>query len=124
MQKAIENIQPILHVKDMKASIDYYEQVLGFKKAEWGDTFTAVGRDDWGIYLCEGAQGQPGTWVWIGVYDVDALYQEFKEKGAKIVLPPTNYPHALEMRIEDPDGHVLRFGSGRREDKPFERMEL
>jgi len=55
-KKAIENIQPILYVKNMKASIDYYEKVLGFEKAEWGDTFTAVGRDDWGIYLCEGAQ--------------------------------------------------------------------
>ena len=31
---------------------------------------------------------------------------------AKIILPPTNYPHALGMRVEDPDGHVLRFGSG------------
>ena len=121
-EKAIENVTPILCVKDMKTSIEYYEKVLGFKKAEWGDTFTSVGRDGLGFYLSEGSQGQLGTWVWVGVHDVDALFEEFKEKGAKIVLPPTNYPHALEMRVEDPDGHVLRFGSGPREGEPFEQM--
>ena len=94
----------------------------GYGRVRWGDTFTSVGRDGYGFYLCEGAQGRPGTWAWVGVYDVNLLYEEFREKGAKIILPPTNYPHALEMHVEDPDGHVLRFGSGPLEDEPFEQM--
>ena len=121
--RAIDNIQPILCVKDMEASVAYCENVLGFKKAGWGDTCTYVSKDGWGVYLCEGAQGMPGTWVWVGVYDVDTLFEQFRQKGAKIVLPPTNYPHALEIRVEDSDGHVLRFGSGPRENEPFEAME-
>ena len=122
--QVIENTVPILCVRDIKTSVKYYEQILGFKEADWGDTFTSVGRDGNGFYLCEGAQGCPGTWAWVGVHDVYVLYEEFREKGAKIVLPPTNYPHALEMRVEDPDGHVLRFGSGPLEDEPFEQMQF
>jgi hypothetical protein len=26
-------------------------------------------------------------------------------------MPPTNFPWALEMHVEDPDGNVLRLGS-------------
>jgi catechol 2,3-dioxygenase-like lactoylglutathione lyase family enzyme len=29
---------------------------------------------------------------------------------------PTRYPWAYEMRVQDPDGHVLRFGSEPRPD--------
>jgi predicted enzyme related to lactoylglutathione lyase len=115
----IENTVPILSVRDMAASLEYYEKVLGFTRAPWGDTFTSVGRDGWGIYLAEGAQGGPGTWVWIGVHDVTRLHAEFVESGANIILPPTNYPHALEMRVKDMDEHILRFGSGPLEDQPY-----
>jgi hypothetical protein len=78
-----------------------------------------VNRDTAGIYLCKGGQGQPGTWVWIGVDDVDVLYQEYLTSGAKIRLQPNNYPWAYEMHVEDPDGHVLRFGAEPKKDKPF-----
>ena len=63
-----ENAAPILRVSDMATSVRYYVDVLGFRNADWGDNdFTSVNRDDAGIYLCRGAQGQPGTWAWIGV---------------------------------------------------------
>ena len=118
----IENIVPILYVKDVRVSVEWYEKMLGLEEEDWGDRFTSVGRDNWGMYLCEGAQGQPGTWIWIGVSDVEPLYENLKAKGAKIVLPPTNFGHALEIRVEDPDGHVLRFGSGPRDDLPIVDM--
>ena len=91
-----ERADPILRVADMARSLRYYVEVLGFTNAEWGgDDFTCVSRDNASIYLCEGGQGQPGTWVWIGVEDVAEL----------------TFPWAFEMKVEDPDGHVLRFGS-------------
>ena len=114
----IENIVPILNVRDARVSVEWYETMLGFEEAEWGGRFTSVGRGGWGMYLCEGGQGQPATWIWIGVSDVEPLYEELLAKGAKVILPPTNFGHALEMRVEDPDGHVLRFGSGPLADEP------
>src|SRR6516225_2093578 len=115
-----EGSSPILRVTNMAASVRYYVNVLGFQNAAWGnDDFTSVNRDRAGIYLCRGGQGQPGTWVWIGVEDVEALYEEYKATGAKIRHPPENYPWAYEMKVEDPDGHVLRFGSEPRADLPI-----
>jgi hypothetical protein len=49
--------------------------------------------------------------MWIGVDNVRGLHEELRAKGVAIRLAPTNYPWALEMQIEDPDGNVLRFGS-------------
>ena len=67
-----ECANPILNVADMARSVRYYVDVLGFSHAEWaGDDFTCVTRDNAAIYLSEGDQGQPGTWVWIGVGDVE-----------------------------------------------------
>jgi uncharacterized glyoxalase superfamily protein PhnB len=107
-----ECANPILSVEDMARSLEYYVEVLGFINAEWGsDEFTCLTRDGAGIYLCQGDQGHPGTWVWIGVGDVEVLHEEYMAKGAMILHPPENYSWACEMKVRDPDGHVLRFGS-------------
>jgi uncharacterized glyoxalase superfamily protein PhnB len=116
-----ENAEPILSVSDMTRSLRYYIDVLGFENADWGSKdFTRVSRDSAGIYLSEGDQGRAGTWVWVGVEDAGALYEEYAKSGATIRHEPKNYPWAYEMKVEDPDGHILRFGSEPREDIPFE----
>jgi len=110
----VECIIPILRVNSVAASIRFYVDVLGFK-VDWGgdqgSTFTLVSRDGRAIMLAEGEQGHPGTWLWIGVEDIEPLFAEYSAKGVNIRERPTNYPWAYEMKIEDPDGHVLRFGS-------------
>ena len=116
-----EHAEPILRVSDMAATVRYYTEVLGFANAEWGNEhFTCVARDGASIYLCRGSQGQPGTWAWVGVEDVGALYQEFIQSGARVRHPPRNYPWALEIHVEDPDGHILRFGSEPFCDRPYD----
>lgn len=119
-----ENADPILYVSNLQAAIHYYVDVLGFTNADWAyEDFTCVTRDNAGIYLCQGAQGRPGAWVWVGVSDAQALYDELKEKGARIHYPPRNYPWALEMHVQDLDGNVLRMGSDPLEDKPYEMWQ-
>jgi len=115
-----EGITPILRAENLAASLDYYVKVLGFK-VNWHEPniMAGISRDRCAIMICEGDQGNPGTWVWIGVEDVEALFEEYKSKGAKIRHPPTNYSWAYEMQIEDPDRHVLRFGSEPKTDQPF-----
>ncbi len=104
--------QPILRVENMQASLRFYVDALGFENVSWGtDDFTSVSRDQAAIYLCRGDQGRGGAWVWIGVEDAEKLHQELLARGVTIRLPPTNYPWALEMQVEDPDGNVLRLGS-------------
>lgn len=39
------------------------------------------------------------------------LRAELDARGVAIRMPSKNYPWALEMQLEDPDGNVIRFGS-------------
>ena len=107
-----EGVTPILRVGNLAASIEYYVRVLGFK-VDWQyeDIIASVSHDSCHIFLCEGDQGNPGSWVWIGVGDAEALFEEYKSTGAKIRNLPGNFPWAYEMQIEDLDGNVLRMGS-------------
>jgi catechol 2,3-dioxygenase-like lactoylglutathione lyase family enzyme len=108
----VETIDPILRVENMRRSVRYYVDVLGFREADWGtDDFSHVGRDGRGIYLCRGGQGRGGAWVWVGVEDARALYRVYRDRGAVIRGEPANHAWALEFQVEDPDGNVLRFGS-------------
>ena len=120
----VENVTPILYVKDMAQSLSFYVDILGFKNAEWGnDSFTSINRDNTGLYLCKGGQGLPGTWVWIGFDgDIFALHQGLKVNGVTIKLPPTNFPWAYEMHIEDPNGHILRLGTDPDDKAPIEEI--
>src|SRR5205814_106791 len=103
----VECIVPILSVKRLPASISFYVEMLGFKVDWQTATFASVSRDQRAIMLCEGEQGHAGTWIWMGVGDVDVLFNDLTAKGATIRQKPTNFSWAYEMRIEDPDGHVL-----------------
>jgi predicted enzyme related to lactoylglutathione lyase len=107
-----ECADPVLRVEDMKRSLHFYVDQLGFRNAPWGNNdFTNIQRDKAGIYLCRGDQGLGKAWVWVGVADCRKLHEEYTARGVTILMPPTNYSWALEMRVEDPDGNVLRLGS-------------
>jgi predicted lactoylglutathione lyase/uncharacterized damage-inducible protein DinB len=122
---SLEGAVPILRVRDLASSVDYYLRMLGFR-LDWSHekTMASVSRDRVSLMLCQGDQGNPRTWVWIGVEDAAALHDELRAKGATVRLPPTNYPWAYEMHVEDPDGHVLRMGSEPREDLPVSEWVL
>ena len=109
-QKQIENIIPILFAKDMDASAKYYVDVLGFDKGWQSENFAMVSRDEFRIYLST-SQGKPGSYLWVGVQDVDVFHQEYKKSGAEIIQPPKDMGHALEMHVRDPSGNIVRFGS-------------
>jgi catechol 2,3-dioxygenase-like lactoylglutathione lyase family enzyme len=114
-----EGGNPIFRVRSLPASLDYYVRVLGFKLDFETPGFASVSRGRFHLFLCEGDQGNPGSWVWIGVSDADALFEEYRASGANIRHPPTNYSWAFEMQVEDLDGNVLRLGSEPKPDQLF-----
>jgi catechol 2,3-dioxygenase-like lactoylglutathione lyase family enzyme len=122
----IECLNPILNVKDISASTRFYVDLLGFKEVDWGnDNFTCVTLDKTAIYLCKAGQGQPGTWIWMGIDgDLYELHRAFRQANACIRMPPTNFSWALEMQIEDPDGHILRIGTDPDVSKPYEDLKV
>jgi len=113
-----EGVTPILRVQTLSASIEYYVQKLGFKLDWYGPWFGSISRGQCHIFLSEGDQGQSGSWVWIGVEDADALFEEYRSAGAKVRHAPTNYTWAYEMQVEDLDGNILRLGSDPKSDQP------
>jgi catechol 2,3-dioxygenase-like lactoylglutathione lyase family enzyme len=107
-----EHSTPILRVESMEAALAFYVGKLGFENAEWGgDDFTHLSRDGAGIYLSLGDQGLGKAWIWIGVEDVRRLAEELQTAGIPLRMGPQNFPWALEIQVEDPDGNVIRFGS-------------
>ncbi len=81
--------------------------------------FASVSRGEATLFLCEGDQGHPGSWVYIGVADCAALWEEFRLTGARLRQEPANHPWAREIQIEDLDGNILRFGSDPIEGEPY-----
>jgi catechol 2,3-dioxygenase-like lactoylglutathione lyase family enzyme len=84
MTAKLECINPILLVSDMNASLNYYEKVLGFKRADWvmdDSPFALVLRDGFGIYLSEDSEKHQRTWVWVGAEDIEPIYEEYKASG-------------------------------------------
>lgn len=117
-------ITPVLWVHDMPTSLDYYEQLLGFEILwTWSEeqafeepahpTFCCVKRGEYSLFLCEQGQGNPGTWICLNVNtgaELEQLYSEYQESGAKIVQPPTDEPWGMrEMIVQDPDGNTFRM---------------
>jgi uncharacterized glyoxalase superfamily protein PhnB len=111
---------PIFRVANLATSLDYYTRILGFEIPWQMPWYASVRRGTCSLMLCEGGQGNPGTWIWAPVSDVEALYEEWKLSGANILQGPTNFPWgSREIQILDPDNHRLRFAADLKEGEPM-----
>jgi len=104
-------------VKDALQSVEHYHDVLGFRtEFTYGEpTFYAgVERDAVVIHLqaADRTKRLPGHGaVNVFVTDVDALFQELKSRGARILREPKDYPYGMrDFDINDLDGNQLCFG--------------
>lgn len=117
---------PILNVANVAASLDYYCQALGFTQDWcWADpvrfgggappTIAQVHRGRFTLMLAQQEQGGSGMWMYLDLEtlpDLEKLYQEYQQAGARIVEPPGDRPWGRrEMRVQDPDGHTFRIGA-------------
>ena len=120
--RLVECTIPILPVRNLPESVRYYTQTLGFI-SDWGgapgDQFASVSRDGCSIMLAAQSTDFAPAWVWIGL-DSDRLFDEFRERGVRVVQEPRNFSWAWEMKFADPDGNVLWLGTEPRGDRPCE----
>ena len=106
----------------MPASLRFYQEVLGFK-LDWGGDgdmvhIASVSRDGHAIMLQCRKPFYPGC-IWIGGTPLVPLWNRIQSSAIPIVLPPTNQPWGLEMKILDPDANVLWFGTEPLDNVPF-----
>ena len=126
---AIGSISPFFIVRDVSATIAFYESRLGFetsfRQPDNKPFFAIVERDGAMIFIKSGeAAPQPNAtrdpeirWdAYCYTQDPDMLAAEFAERGATFSSPLKNTTDGLRgFEIADPDGYVLFFG------RPHER---
>ena len=115
---------PILLVKDVVASANYYRDKLGFNYEQmWGEPpcFCILDRDGFHLMLSQvedASQIVPhykivdNMWnVYFWVNDVNTLYEEVKAAGAIIDYELADQPYGCrEFGIQDLDGYDIAFG--------------
>lgn len=122
--KQIQAVAPVLLVRNVVASANYFRDKLGFSYDRfWGEPpdFCMVERDEQTVMLSQApahAKLVP-HWHVVGqmwnayfwVKDVDALYAEYKKSGATIDYELGLKPYGVrEFGVQDLDGHDIAFG--------------
>ncbi|MEE8289020.1 MAG: serine hydrolase [Nitrosomonadaceae bacterium] len=115
---------PILLVKDVVTSANYYRDKVGFNYDRfWGEPpgFCILDRDGFHLMLKQvedekfivphhkAAKGMWNIYFWVD--DADKLYKELKSLGAKIDYELCDQPYGCrEFGIQDLDGYDIAFG--------------
>ncbi len=108
----------MLPVADLRRSIRFYTDMLGFKSDWTGEVVGSVSRDGHAIMLSQVLPGTVRNWVWIGLHDA-TVFDEWRVRGVKVRQEPQNHAWAYEMKFEDLDGNVLWLGTETRSDLPL-----
>ena len=109
----------LLYVTDAPTSARFYTRLLGQEPVEASPTFamfvlpSGLGLGLWGRAGVEPAPAAAGGGCDIGFKVdaagmVDATHADWRDKGAAIVLAPTNLDFGRTFVATDPDGHRLR----------------
>jgi catechol 2,3-dioxygenase-like lactoylglutathione lyase family enzyme len=110
----------VLAVRDLKASTQFYMDVLGFRRdfGDGSDGWSFLSRDSFKVRLGECPDQKPASelgdhsyFVYLMVEGLDQLHQELSARGAPVISEPENQPWGVrEFSIRTPDGHRIRFG--------------
>ena len=107
----------IVPVRDVGKSVAYYRDVLGFHvEFQYGEptSYAGLERGSALIHLQAAAdtRRQPGqAALYIFVTEVDALHDELRSRGARVVVEPKTYDYGMrDFAVRDLDGNQLTFG--------------
>jgi catechol 2,3-dioxygenase-like lactoylglutathione lyase family enzyme len=114
-------VNPFLPVKDLRATLNFYRDVLGFYE-EWtfGDFDGGIRRDEMRAIFRYDPEytiviNNEQYWfelIWF-VDNVDEIYREYKEKKIEVLTSPENKPWGIrEFSIKDINGYLIRISAG------------
>lgn len=98
-------------VEDLDRTARFYES-LGFRTGKLeADTLTVYVNWFWVEFRAQDGGGptsrDAGSFLYLGVEDVDGCYQELLDKGIEPAGEPTTSMGRREFTINDPDGYQL-----------------
>lgn len=110
---------PEIPVSNVANAAEYYVHALGFH-LDWHNNQDGIGgisQGDCRMFLTNApfrqdyGNGAP-VMIWLNLsskHEVDELYHQWRDAGAKILAEPEDKPwHLREFRVADPDGNQLR----------------
>ena len=122
------HISPMLAVGNMKRTIKFYENSLGFKMGmtfphEDNPEYADLSKDGMVLMFISaeniGIKREEKLGVGVNIYmqidgDIDKYYNELKDKGVRIVVDIKDEPYGIrDFSIEDIDGYKLTFNKAR-----------
>lgn len=117
------SLQASLTVKDLEASVDWYERMVGFmvqNRYEYegevravsllaGDVRILLNKDD-GKRGWDRVKGEGFSLNFTTMQDVDPIASRIKERGGTLDSEPADMPWGVRsFRVRDPDGYRLAF---------------
>jgi catechol 2,3-dioxygenase-like lactoylglutathione lyase family enzyme len=108
----IKSTVPVLASLNLKETLDFYTNQLGFKIRGQFEDYAILSRDDAEIHFwkCEDRHISENTSCYVRASDIQTLYEEFKKRGL-ILREPVIQPWGMkELYVIDPHGNLLKFG--------------
>jgi len=128
MPLRVEGLTPLLEVFDMRRSVGFYRDVLGFEVVQVAEP---DGHLNWAMLRLGGAvlmlngryeddrrppapdaaraAGHADTELFFGYVDVDAAYAQVKGRGWAVEPPVTTHYGMRQVWLSDPDGFRICF---------------
>lgn len=110
-----------LPVKNLRQTLDYYRDVLGFyDEWVWEDKDGGIRRDELRLLFVENPEHVAAinnkinrlNLVWF-VDNIEEIYKEFKNRPVEMVSDLKNYPYQLkEFAFIDINGYYIRIAEG------------
>ncbi|HKD09505.1 MAG TPA: VOC family protein [Bryobacteraceae bacterium] len=114
MAATIVRVAPEVPVRDLRQSIEYYEQKLGFEPVmELPDgEYAIVERDGIAIHLFQDA-GHVSVGLHLFTGELEELHQELVSRGAQVTQEIERKPWGnRDFRVRDLSGNELKFTEG------------
>lgn len=122
-EKFFDHTVPFLPVRDLKDTVAYYRDKLGFSgEWFWEDTDAGIERDDMHLLFSRNpkfieainaAGGDRGFELMWFVENVDDVYAEYKTNGVEIVGELADEPWGVrEFAFKDVNGYYIRVAEG------------
>ena len=112
-------MSPLLLVADIKRSIEFYTNELGFEvDFRYEDFYAGIIKDGYSIHLKQSGyslverknkKNNEDLNIIFSVNGIEDLYEELSHKPVEFVQSLRNMPYGKEFYIADPDGNLIGF---------------
>lgn len=116
---AIRGMAPQFVVSDLKRSISFYTDELGFRvKFRYQDFYAGLECAGHSLHLKRGnpvpeernrKRKDENLDLTFTVADLNGLYESLSSKNIDVIQPLRTMPYGREFYISDPDGYILGF---------------